>query len=59
MVNKRLDGVNISNIVDVFPGEGKGELSHDNEYGHGQEKRRPSTHVEGQNNKQGGGELNK
>ena len=40
--------MNISNIVAVFTGGSKkGEASHDGEYGHGQEKRKPSTYVEG------------
>ena len=38
--------MNISNIVAVFPGGfPKGKSSHDDEYGHCQEKRRPSTYV--------------
>ena len=38
----------ISRSAAVFPvGSKKGESSHDDEYGHGQEKRRPSTYVEG------------
>ena len=40
--------MDISNIVAVFPeGSEKGKSSHDDVYGHGQEKRRPSTDVEG------------
>ena len=44
----RTAGVNISNVVAVFPGVSqKGKFNHDDEYGHGQEKRRLSTYVEG------------
>ena len=40
--------VDISPATAVFPGGSKkGKSSHDIEYGHGQEKRRPSTFVEG------------
>ena len=43
-----MGGVNISNIVDVFLGRSKkGKSSHDDDYGHGQEKGGPSTYVEG------------
>ena len=46
---KSNDGrVNISNILPVFPGRSKkGKSSHDDKYGHGQKKRRPSTYVVG------------
>ena len=37
----------ISVAAAIFPGETqKGKSSHDIEYGHGQEKRRPSTYVD-------------
>ena len=41
---------NISNIVAVFPAESKKwKSSHDDDFGHGQEKTIPSTYVEGKN----------